>query len=197
MTQRSILAGAAPSIIVHAGADVIIRAVEGERVTAETNNMWGMKVERKKDDIKVEIGASGEVLVPLDSTLKVYAGKNITVEGLRGEVIAYAGWNLTLRGITRLVHAQAGGSMDLECQSLAGKEARFTAGRNLRIHIHDLASARIQVKDIGGEWEALIGSGELPLILKAGGDLTLVTDQQVVALPPDFILGKIEHPQAH
>ncbi|HVM70527.1 MAG TPA: hypothetical protein VMT91_02125, partial [Anaerolineales bacterium] len=60
----------------------------------------------------------------------------------------------------------------------------------------DLTSARLRVKDIGGYWEARIGTGEKSVYLKSGGDVTLVTDQKVEAQPPEFILGKIEKPDA-
>jgi hypothetical protein len=47
---------------------------------------------------------------------------------------------------------------------------------------------------LGGYWEAQIGEGEKSVYLKSGGDVTLVTDQTVEALPPNYILGKIEKP---
>ena len=58
----------------------------------------------------------------------------------------------------------------------------------------DLTSARLRVKDIGGYWEARMGSGERSVYLKSGGDVTLVTDQKVEPLPPNYILGQIEKP---
>jgi hypothetical protein len=54
----------------------------------------------------------------------------------------------------------------------------------------------LRVKDIGGYWEARIGAGEKSVYLKSGGDVTLVTDQKVEEQPPEFILGKIEKPDA-
>jgi hypothetical protein len=84
--------------------------------------------------------------------------------------------------------------MNLDCQTMLGDKVEFKAGRDLRFHVHELASALIRVKDIGGYWEARIGDGEKSVYLKCGGDATLVTDQKVEALPPDYILGKIEKP---
>jgi hypothetical protein len=52
----------------------------------------------------------------------------------------------------------------------------------------------LRVKDIAGYWEARIGGGERAVYLKSGGDVTFVTDQDVKALPPNYILGKIEKP---
>jgi hypothetical protein len=58
-----------------------------------------------------------------------------------------------------------------------------------------LISCHVQVRDIGGYWEAKIGTGEKSVSLKCGGDVTLITDQKVEPLPPHYILGRIEKPQ--
>jgi hypothetical protein len=84
--------------------------------------------------------------------------------------------------------------MNLDCQTMLGTNVEFKSGGDLRFHIHDLNSARIRVRDLGGYWEARIGEGEKSVYLKSGGDVTLVTDQAVEALPPNYILGKIEKP---
>jgi hypothetical protein len=117
MTQRSILAGAAPNVIIKAGGSVTVRGQEGERVTAETSGWWGLKVEQRSQSeiararaavgehvlfdlrlklpdlegkraseevIEVQMGGSGEVLVPFASNLKIYAGMIIDVRGIRG-----------------------------------------------------------------------------------------------------------------
>jgi hypothetical protein len=140
------------------------------------------------------MGASGEVWVPFSSNLKVYAGKDIDVQAVKGQVDAYAGLNLVLREVYGLGNASAGRSMDIDCQTMLGKDAIFNAGRDLRFHIADLTSFRLKVKDIGGYWEALIDGGEKLVYLKSGGDVTFVTDQKVEAQPPNYILGKIEKP---
>jgi hypothetical protein len=64
----------------------------------------------------------------------------------------------------------------------------------MRFHVADLTSARLRVKDLGGYWEARIGSSQKSVYLKSGGDVIFVTDQKVEALPPNYILGKIEAP---
>ncbi len=84
--------------------------------------------------------------------------------------------------------------MSLDCKTMQGDDVEFRAGRDLRFYIHDLDSARIRVRDLGGYWEALIGAGEKSVYLKSGGDVTLVTDQTVQPLPPNYILGKVEKP---
>ena len=148
-----------------------------------------------EDDVfEVQMGGSGEVFVPFESNLKVYAGKDIDVQGIRGQVDAYSGLNLNLQDVDRLGNASAGRAMNLDCQTMAGKDATFGAGGDLRFHVADLTSVRLRVKDIGGYWEARIGAGEKSVYLKSGGDVTFVTDQNVEPFPPNYILGKIEKP---
>ncbi len=144
--------------------------------------------------IEVQMGGSGEVLVPFESNLKVYAGKDIDVQGVQGQVDAYSGLNLSLQNVYLLGNTSAGGKMNIDCQTMIGKDVTFGAGSDLRFHIADLTSARLRVKDIGGYWEARIGGGEKSVYLKCGGDVILVTDQKVEPLPPNYILGKIEKP---
>ncbi len=194
MTQRSILAGPAPTVVVKVGLDVVVRTVEGDRVTAESRDPFGLQVERKKDTVEVKFGGSGEVLVPVHSNVKVYSGKSLVVQGVQGEVSAYAGLNLALQQVARVAHASAGGKMDIDCDEVVGKELKFSAGRDIRIQVRDLPSAFFKVNDLGGYWEGRVGDGQVRLVIKAGGDVTLVTDREVKAQPPDFILGKIEKP---
>lgn len=224
MTQRSVLAGTNPTIIIRVGGSIIVRGQEGDRLVAETRGAGGLSVERRseseigraraavgervlfdirlklpgstesKDVIEVKLGGNGEVLVPFESNLKVYAGRDIDVRSIRGQVDAYAGLDLNLQDVDRLGNVSSGGAMNIECRTMAGSEATFGAGRDLRFHVVDLTSAHVRVKDIGGYWEARIGGGEKSIYLKAGGDVTFVTDQDVEPLPPDYILGKIERP---
>jgi len=109
---------------------------------------------------------------------------------------AYAGFRLNLQDVTSLGNASAGWSMNIDCQTLLGEKVEFKAGGDIRLHVHDLKSAAIRVKDLGGFWEAKIGGGLKSISLKCGGDVTLVTDEKVEALPPNYILGKIEKPAA-
>lgn len=229
MTQRSILAGRKPNVIIKAAGSVTVKGHDSDRIEAETSGRWGLKVEGRSESeiararaaigehvifdlrlkrpgqrgkkapdevIGVQIGGSGEVLVPFDSILKVYAGRDIVVQGIRGQVDAYSGYKLSLQDVNRLGYASAGGAMDIDCQTLSGDKVEFKAGGDLRFHVEDLTSAHIRVKDLGGYWEARIGTGEKSVYLKCGGDVTLVTDQRVEAFPPNYILGKIEEPPA-
>jgi hypothetical protein len=124
----------------------------------------------------------------------VYAGLNIDIQGVKGQVDAYSGLKLNLQDVYCVDHVSAGGAMNLDCETMLGDKVEFKAGGDLRFHIRDLNSAHIRVKDIGGYWEARIGSGEKSVYLKCGGDVTLVTDQKVEPLPPNYILGNIEEP---
>lgn len=223
MTQRSVFAGTNPTIIIRVGGSIIVKGQVGDRLVAETS-AGGLSVERRseseigraraavgervlfdirlklpgstesKDVIEVKLGGNGEVLVPFESNLKVYAGRDIDVRSIRGQVDAYAGLDLDLQDVDRLGNVSSGGAMNIDCRTMAGSEVTFSAGRDLRFHVADLTSAHVRVKDIGGYWEARIGVGEKSIYLKAGGDVTFVTDQDVEPLPPDYILGKIERP---
>jgi hypothetical protein len=146
--------------------------------------------------IEVQMAGGGEVSVPFSSNLKVYAGKDIDVQNIKGVVDAYSGQKLNLQDVYCLGNASAGGSMNVDCQKLLGQDVTFGAGSDLHFHVADLTSVRLRVKDIGGYWEARIGESEKSIYLKSGGDVTFVTDQKVVPLPPDYILGKIEKPAA-
>ena len=169
------------------------RAAIGERVLFDVRIKLPSLTEQKAEDmIEVQIGGSGNVLVPFASNVKVYAGKDIDVKDIRGQVDAYAGLDLTVQNSLRLGNVSAGGAMDIDCQTMSGRDVTVGAGSDLRFHVADLTSARLRVKDIGGYWEARIGEGERSVYLKSGGDVTLVTDQLVESLPPDFILGRIE-----
>jgi hypothetical protein len=222
MTQRSIRAGIHQTIVIKVGGSVTVKGQEGDRLLAEGTG--GLTVDRRSEAeigraravvgdyvlfdwriklpssggsgevIEVQIGGSGDVLVPFESNLKVYAGKDIDVQTIRGQVDAYAALNLNVQDVSQLGNASAGGRMNIHCQSMTGKEVTFGAGSDLRFHVADLDSARLRVKDIGGYWEARIGGGEKSVYLKSGGDVTFVTDQPVESLPPNHILGRIEKP---
>ena len=171
------------------------RAAIGDHVLFDLRIKLPNLTEKKTEEvIEVQMGGSGEVLVPFESNLKVYAGKDIDVQDIRGQVDAFASANLRLQDVYRLGNASAGGTMDIHCQTLSSRDVTFGAGRDLRFFIADLSSARLRVKDLGGYWEARLGGGERSVYLKSGGDVTFVTDQRVEALPPNYILGKIEKP---
>ena len=174
------------------------RAAIGDHVLFD----WRIKVpnlgEKKveKEVIEVQFGSNGEVWVPFSSNLKVYAGMDIDVQGIQGQVDAYSGLNLTLENIYILGNVSSGRAMNIDCQTMLGDDVMVGAGSDLHFHVTDLTSVRLRVKDIGGYWEAQIGGGEKSVYLKSGGDVTFVTDQTVEPLPPNYILGRIEKPSA-
>jgi hypothetical protein len=224
MTHRSFLAGTNQTIIIKVGGSVTVKGHDSDLIVADTRDKWGLSIERKseaeigraraaigervlfdlrlkkptlsasKEVIEIQITGSGDVLVPISSSLKVYAGKDIEVQDIQGQVDAYSGLNLNLKNVRILGTISAGRAMEIDCQTMIGTDVIFGAGSDLRFHVADLTSARLRVKDIGGYWEARIGDGEKSVYLKSGGDVTFVTDQKVEALPPNFILGTIERP---
>jgi len=226
MTQRSILAGTTPHVIFKAAGSVTVKGHEGDRVTVQSTDRWGLKIEphseaeigraqaavgetvlfdvrikkpikgkeKPEQVIEIQVGDRGEVWVPFGSHLKVYAGRDIDVRGITGQVDAFSGSNLSLRDVRCVGTVSAGGAMSIDCQTLLGDTLELKAGGDIRFHVHDLTSALIRVKDIGGYWEARIGSGEKSVVLKSGGDVSLVTDHEVEPLPPHYVLGKIEKP---
>ncbi len=226
MTQRTIVTGQNPTVIVKAATGVTIEGWDRDQVRAETHTHGGLKVEsRSKSEIgraravlgehvlfdvrlrlpgskktadeealEIQLGGDGRVWVPRGSQVKVYAGQGVQVSGIQGPVAVYTGGDVHVRGVHSLAHVSAGGAVDLECETIEGKEVKFEAGRDLRCYVRGLNSARIVANDLGGDWEGLIGAGEATLRLKAGGDVTLVTDDEVEALPPNSILGQIVKP---
>lgn len=170
------------------------RAAIGEHVLFEVRiKLPNLKVKNTSNEvIEVQMGGSGEVLVPFSSNLKIDAGEDIDVQDLKGRVDAYSGLNLKLKNVYGLGNVSAGRAMSIDCQTMIGNDVTFSAGSDLRYYVADLTSARLRVKDIGGYWEARIGNGEKSVYLKSGGDVTFVTDQKVEPLPPNYILGKIE-----
>lgn len=172
-----------------------VRAKVGERVLLDVAfNGIGKKEKGDPNAIQVKIGGSGKVTVPSSSIVKVYAGKQVTAQNLRGSIAVSAGGNVQLRNVHTLVQASAGGTMDLDCETLAQADVKFSAGRDLRFYIHDLSNTRISVNDLGGYWEGIIGDGQRKVRLSAGGDVTLVTTQEVKGGPPNYVLGNIEMP---
>jgi hypothetical protein len=175
------------------------RAAVGERVLFD----WRIKVpsplrsstKGEPDEvIEIQMSGSGEVRVPFQSNLKIYAGKAIEVQGINGSVDAYAGSALSLHAVRSLGNASAGGAMTIDCETMLGQDVTFSAGGDLTFHVKDLSSARLRVRDLGGYWEARIGAAERSVYLKSGGDVTIVTDQRVEPLPPYYMLGNIVKP---
>ncbi len=104
------------------------RAAVGETVLFDIKlNKPGSRPDEKGSDevIEVKMGTSGEVFVPFSSNLKIYAGKDIEVQSVRGQVDAYSGRNLSMKDVTRLGNASAGRSMMIDCQSMLGQRCHL------------------------------------------------------------------------
>ncbi len=214
MTQRSVQAGKAPTVIVKGGMDVRVEGWSEERVLAGTEHRRGLTIERdgesalgqvrarakvgdhvlfdlsadllkrKKKDvlgdaILVKVDGDAVVHIPFNSTVKIYAGRSAEVQDICRGVTVYAGPDVRLRNVRVLVYVSAGGTMDLDCETLAGDSVMFSAGRDLRIYVHDLHDARIIGDDLSGDWEEVIGDGRRQVRLKAGGEVTWVTDRTI------------------
>lgn len=152
----------------------------------------GLRNVSKSEVTEVQLGGHGKVLVPVNSQVKIYAGKGVVARNLTGPVAVYAGTDVTLRNVHTLSQVSAGGAMDLESDELAPGDLKFAAGHDLRFSIASLTNVRLVIHDLGGKWEAAVGNGQNKILLKAGGDVTIVTDQQLVPQSPDHLLGAIQ-----
>ena len=179
-----------------AAGHIRARAKVGDHVLFDVSTDLPKRQQKDIPDDAVQVSAGGDatVRVPYSSAVKVYGGRSVEVRDIQGSVTVYAGRDVRLRNVHMLVHADAGRGMDLECESLAGDDVKFSAGRDLRLYVRDLNDAKIMVDDLGGYWEGVIGGGRIRVRLKAGGDVTVVTDRDVVAQPPDYVVGKLERP---
>ncbi len=164
--------------------------------------LGGLRNTASKQVTEVQLGGHGKVQVPFESQVKIYAGHNVSAHDLRGNVAVYAGGNVRLHQVRTLGHASAGGALDLDCEQLGAGDLKFTAGRDVRFAVRTLPEIRLIVHDLGDRWEAMVGgaadNGENPRrakgLIKAGGDFTIVPDQELIPQSPYFILGNVEKP---
>src|SRR5262245_47920064 len=99
MTQRVIQANSTPMVIIRAGGTVQVEGRANDRVVANSEGRWGLKVKRRGATIEVQIGGSGELQIPLQSSVKVYAGQSVEVRNIGGSAAVYAGGHGYLRGV--------------------------------------------------------------------------------------------------
>lgn len=188
------LVGLTPTILIRAGGAVEVQGWAGDRLEAETNSRWGLRVDQQRGTFTVEIGGDGAVRLPTSSELTVYSGKSTTLADVGGRIAVHAGGGAFLRRAGTLLHLSAGGLADIEADQIGAGETRLIAGSHLRCAIRQLHNTHILVSDVGGRWEARTGDGRARLLLTAGGDVTIVTAQALEPQPPHFILGRIERP---
>ncbi len=172
------------------------RAKVGDHVLFDlrTDLLKSKKKDTPRDAIQVKVGGDAFVRVPFNSSVKIFAGRSAEAHNSDGSVTVYAGRDVRVRSVHTIVHVSAGRAMDLDCETVIGDSVKFSAGRDLRFYVHDLHDARIMVDELGGDWEGMIGNGLRKIRLKAGGEVTLVTDQPIKSLSPDDVLGRIEPP---
>jgi hypothetical protein len=152
----------------------------------------GLRNVAHSEVIDVKVHSDAKVWVPRNSILKIYAGKSVTAHHLQGPVDIFAGGSVTVSDLNLIGQVSAGRNIDLTCSELTPGPLKFTAGRDLRFNVATLQDVHLAIHDLGGKWEAAIGSGANRVHLKAGGDVTLVTDQELTAQAPHYLLGKIE-----
>lgn len=173
-----------------------IRAKVGDftllNVGLDKNIINGLRNVADEEVIDVKLSGDGKVLVPRNAIVKIYAGKAVSASNLTGPVDIFAGGDVGVRNVHALGQASAGRSMDLTCDELASGDLKFSAGRDIRFNVGTLTNVSLVIHDLGGKWEASVGNGQTRVQLKAGGDITLVTDQELTAQAPHFLLGKIE-----
>lgn len=160
-------------------------------VGLDKNVINGLRNVADKEVIDVKIHSGGTVLVPFNSVIKIYAGKSVVARNLHGPLDVYAGTNVTVQQVQLLGQASAGHNLDLSCAELIPGDHKFTAGRDLRFDVASLKDVRLMVHDLGGKWQASIGTGETKIALKAGGDVTIITDQELTPQAPAYLLGTI------
>ncbi len=194
MTERSIFSGKTPQVVIRSGADVLVKGWDSDRVLAETSSFWGLQVKRKKGAVEVQIGGSGQVLVPFASQVTVYAGKSGEIQGVQGTVSIIAGWDARFVQCNLLAQVSAGHTLEIDCRGVAGRELKFTSGWHMRCWIRELRDVTYYIDDLGGKWQATFGSGVTQIRLKAGGDVTLVSEQSPI-LGQEDLMGKIVQPE--
>ena len=195
MIQRSIEVGAeaggTPVVIVRGGSDCTIEGREGSRVIAETESHFGgLNVRERAGAIEVNAGGACTIRVPVNSAVKIYSGKHAKVTDVHGPVVINAGGSVHVSGVWLLEPCNAGGSIDVDCERLTTDDAKFNAGKDIRIRVRALDDTQVKVNDAGGYWEGVIGKGRATLRLKCGGAATLITEHEVKGK----VLGNIERP---
>lgn len=194
MTERTIIAGSTPQVIIRAGRDVTVKGYDSDRVLAGTSGNWGLQLKRKRRAIEVQIGGNGQVLVPFGSSVTVYSGRNAEIQAIGGTVSAVSGLDLNIVECNILQQASAGGKMSIDCRTVAAQEMKLAAGWHLRCWIRDLKNVRYQIDDLGGKWQAIFGDGRTVLRLKAGGDVSVISEEAAAYQPEDGPYGKVERP---
>ncbi len=135
MTQRSILAGPTPNVEIRASGDVSIEGWDSDRVQADADSRWGLKVERRSAAEIARARAKVGDHVLLDVRLKV---KNPLKKDVRDEVtdVQIGRSGKVYVPLNSRVKVYADKSVDV--QNIRGSVAVY-AGRDVRIrNVHSL-----------------------------------------------------------
>jgi hypothetical protein len=151
MTQRSIVTGPTPSVLVRVGGDVTVEGRESDRVLAETDSRWGLKVERRSRSelARVRARVSNTVLLDLrvdpvrrkkgmipDEVTEVQIGGSGKVYVPFGSVVeVYGGKRIELREVQGPVALFAGGDVRVRGAHLV---VQLSAGGAIDLECEDV-----------------------------------------------------------
>ena len=158
MTQRSIQAGLTPTVIIRAGADVIVEGWDSDRVSAETESRLGLKLGRRSESefarLRAKVGET--VLLDLRADLpqrwrkgdpeavEVQFGGSGQVRVPRGShVKVYAGRRVELTGVSGQVSVTSGGDARLRA---AGTLLMASAGGLLDLDCEAVAGSDLKLQ---------------------------------------------------
>jgi hypothetical protein len=129
MTHRSILVGDISTMVVHAGGSVRVEGWDTDRVQAESESRWGLKIERRKEAefARARAKVGEHVLFDIrlnrpralqraadEEIIDVQIGASGTVHVPRNcDVKVYAGQDIEASGLRGTLAAFAGGDLKL------------------------------------------------------------------------------------
>lgn len=158
MTQRSIQAGLTPTVIIRAGADVIVEGWDSDRVSAETESRQGLKVGRRSESEFARLRAKVGETVLLDlrpdlpqrwrngdpEAIEVQLGGDGQVRVPRGsQVKVYAGRRIHLTGVSGRISVTSGGDARLRA---AGTLVTASSGGLLDVECEAVAGDDLKLQ---------------------------------------------------
>jgi hypothetical protein len=159
MTQRSIVAGLTPTVIIRAGDNVTVEGWDSDRVVAETEGRRGLKVGRRGQGEFGRLRAAVGERVLLDvrailpkawrqdddvDAIEVNMGSSGRVQvPLGSSVKIYSGHNIDLRDVGGRVSVYAGGNVHLRA---AGTLVQANSGGNLDLECRELEGESVKLQ---------------------------------------------------
>jgi hypothetical protein len=163
MTQRTMPAGASPTVIIKTGASVTVRGQDTETITAETSDSWGLQVEKHSAaEIARARAAVGEHVLfdvrvrrprrrdedPTQEVIEVQIGGNGQVMVPRGASLkVYGGGNIDIENIQGAVDAYSGGNLRLHAINSIGIAS---AGGSMNLECRTLLRSTVEF-NAGGD----------------------------------------------